>query len=100
VPGINITYPSAILVLPGQLQRVGPVESPSLRSIISFYHLIITTISHIHTYMVSHFKTTTWISRQESRQSKNNLYKSCWVCRGTSNGDLQFDLELDLQGYL
>jgi len=50
--------------------------------------------------MVSHFKITTWISRQGSRQSKNNFYKSCWVCRGTSDCDLQFDLKLDLQGYL
>jgi len=38
----------------------------------------------IHIYMISHFKTTTWISRQRSRQFKNNLYKNCWVCRVTS----------------
>jgi len=44
------------------------------------YMIICMIIHNVQQY----FKTTTWISRQGSRQSKNNLYKNCWVCRGTS----------------
>jgi len=31
---------------------------------------------------------------------KKVLYKSCWARRGTYDHDLEFDLDLDLRGYL